>query len=83
MDQDTTMESLGKTRTVGKFRCLNCFERGSALPGAKTWKCPGCGFEFRLSWISPTQPRIRGPIWEVNRRLAEEAMSNKEETGKE
>jgi hypothetical protein len=28
--------------------------------------------EFRVSWIRPDFPRIRGPVWDVNRKLAEE-----------
>ena len=72
---DTTMEVLAKGRTLGKFRCVNCFERITAPHGSKTIKCPKCGFEWRVSWIDPKFPRIRGPVWEVNRRLAAEEIS--------
>ena len=71
----TTMESLAEGRSMGAFRCLNCFIRVSPPPGAKTYKCPHCGFEWRVFWISPTFPRIRGPVWDVNRRLAVEEVS--------
>ena len=74
----STMESVAKGRTVGAFRCLNCFERISPPPGAKTYKCPQCSYEWRVFWIAPDFPRIRGPVWETNRRLAEEAVSKKE-----
>jgi len=74
----STMESVAKGRTIGAFRCLNCFERISPPPGVKTYRCPHCGFEWRVVWMSPEVPRIRGPVWEVNRRLAEEAVRKKE-----
>jgi hypothetical protein len=70
----TTMESLAQGRSIGSFRCLNCFERVSPPLGAKTYKCPHCSFEWRVFWIAPDLPRIRGPVWEVNRRLAEEEV---------
>jgi len=74
----STMESVAKGRTTGAFRCLNCFERISPPPGVKTYKCPHCSFEWRVVWMSPEVPRIRGPVWEVNRRLAEEAVRKRE-----
>ena len=69
----STMESVAKGRTMGEFRCLNCFERISPPAGAMSMKCPHCGFEWRVFRISPDVPRIRGPVWDVDRRLAEEA----------
>jgi len=47
--------------------------------GAKQHKCPNCGFEWRISWLDPEFPRIRGPVWNVNRKLTEEAMKSKGE----
>lgn len=76
-ERETTAETLAKGRTLGTFRCLNCFARITAFSGAKTCKCPNCGFEWRLFWLDPEFPRIRGPVWAVNRRLAEEATSKK------
>ena len=78
MRERTVMEELAKGRTVGAFRCLNCFSRVSPPPGAKTYKCPHCGFEWRIYWLDPNFPRIRGPVWEVNRRLAEEELAKQE-----
>lgn len=80
--KETTMQGVAKGRTVGAFRCLNCFERLVPPPEAKTLKCPKCSFEWRLSWPTPTQPRIRGPVWEANRRLAEEAIGKEKGEGK-
>ncbi len=73
-------ESLRKTRTYGKFRCHNpsCMGRLQPSPGEKHVRCPECNMEFRVSWIRPDFPRIRGPVWDVNRKLAEE-VSKKEE----
>ena len=82
MNGETTSETTAKGRTSGEFRCLNCFVRNSPPKGAKTYKCPNCSFEWRVSWPLPGLPRIRGPVWEVNRRLAEEAMIKKEKTRK-
>ena len=73
-------ESLRKTRTYGKFRCHNpsCMGRIQPKSGAKHAKCPECGMEFRVAWIRPDFPRIRGPVWDVNRKLAEQALAEKE-----
>jgi predicted RNA-binding Zn-ribbon protein involved in translation (DUF1610 family) len=76
----STGKSAAASRTVSTFRCLNCFERNSPPPGAKTYQCPHCGYEWRVSWIAPDTPRIRGPVWEINRRLAEEETSQKQVT---
>jgi hypothetical protein len=74
-EKETTMHSLMKTRSMGSARCLQCFERISFPSGAKTAKCPNCGFEWRLSWnMGPNFPRIRGPVWETNRRLTEQII---------
>ena len=73
-------ESLRKTRTYGKFRCHNpsCMGRLQPKAGEKHVKCPACGMEYRVAWIRPDFPRIRGPVWDVNRRLAEEALAKRE-----
>ena len=77
MNGETTAEITAKGRTYGAFRCLNCFERISPPKGVKTYKCPHCGFEWRIFWLWPDFPRIRGPVWDVNRRLTEEAIAKK------
>lgn len=79
----TTMEELISGRTIGAFRCLNCFKRISPPAGAKEYKCPYCGFEWRVFWINPNVPRIRGPVWDVNRKLAEEELTKKSTKGGE
>ncbi len=73
-------ESLRKTRTYGKFRCHNpsCMGRLQPSPGDKQVKCPECEMEFRVAWIRPDFPRVRGPVWDVNRKLAEEALAKRE-----
>jgi hypothetical protein len=70
-------ESLRKTRTFGKIRCHNpsCMERIVPEPGADHAKCATCGMEFRIFWVNKNLPRIRGPVWEVNRKLAQERLS--------
>ncbi len=73
-------EKLRKTRTYGKFRCHNpsCMGRLQPEAGDKQVKCPECGMEYRVAWVKPDFPRIRGPVWEVNKKLAEEAAAKKE-----
>lgn len=75
----STAESLRKTRTYGKFRCHNpsCMERIQPEKGSKTAKCPTCGMEYRIHWVNANLPRIRGPVWEVNKKLAEEKLKQK------
>lgn len=72
-------ESLRKTRTYGKFRCHNptCMGRLEPKPGDTRVKCPLCTSEFRVAWIRPDFPRIRGPVWEVNKKLAQEAFEKR------
>jgi DNA-directed RNA polymerase subunit RPC12/RpoP len=74
----TAAESVSQGKSTGAFRCLNCFERISPPPGAQTYKCPHCSFEWRIFWVSSGMPRIRGPVWEVNRRLADEEGRKKQ-----
>ena len=77
----STAESLRSTRTYGKFRCHNpsCMGRLQPQAGDKQVRCPECGMEFRVHWIRSDFPRIRGPVWDVNRKLAEEALAKKGE----
>ncbi len=77
--KETTMEATAKGRTIGALRCLNCYERMIPKIGDKTLKCPKCQFEWRLYWIDPDLPRIRGPVWEVNKRMTEEAIKKSQE----
>ncbi len=76
----STAESLRTTRTYGKFRCHNptCMGRLEPTAGAKQVKCPVCELEFRVAWLRPDFPRIRGPVWDVNRRIAQEAVAKRE-----
>ena len=73
-------ESLRKTRTYGKVRCHNptCMERLEPSAGDKHVKCPTCGMEYRLFWVNPSLPRIRGPVWDVNRKIAAEKLRKME-----
>jgi len=77
LNGETTAEITAKGRSSGLVRCMNCMERIRPPSGAKTYKCPHCGFEWRISWLWPDFPRIRGPVWDVNRRLTEEAVSKR------
>lgn len=79
MDKETAAKITARGRTTGRVRCLQCFERISFPSGAKTAKCPNCGFEWRLSWnMGPDFPRIRGPVWESNRKLTDEAIKKEQ-----
>ena len=80
----STAESLRKTRTYGQFRCHNpsCMGRLQPKAGEHTVKCPACGMEFRVAWIKTGFPRIRGPVWDVNQKIAQEALERKMKEGK-
>ncbi|HDI78904.1 MAG TPA: hypothetical protein ENF54_04600 [Desulfobacteraceae bacterium] len=80
----SSSQELSKSRTFGKVRCHNpsCMDRIEPPPGADRVKCPRCGMEYRLVWVNPQLPRIRGPVWEVNRRIAEERIKQLQSEGK-
>jgi hypothetical protein len=84
-DSTSGAENLAKTRTYGKFRCHNpsCMGRLTPEPGTAHVKCPECGLEFRVAWIRPDFPRIRGPVWDVNRKIAQEAYQKRLQEEKE
>jgi hypothetical protein len=75
----STAESLRKTRTYGQVRCHNpsCMGRITPKPGEPTVKCSVCNMEWRIAWVKDGFPRIRGPVWDVNKRLADEAFERK------
>lgn len=77
--KQSASESLRSTRTYGKVRCHNpsCMDRLTPEPDAKQISCPNCGMTFRLFWVTPELPRIKGPVWDVNRKLAEEMLAKK------
>ena len=80
-DDISTAEALRKTRTYGQIRCHNpsCMGRLQPEAGQAQVKCPECGMEFRVHWIRPDFPRIRGPVWDVNRKLAENILKKGKE----
>ena len=57
------MASDGTTR-LSKLRCLNCFKRIEIPARATEAACPGCGVGWRISWVEPGMPKIRGPVWD-------------------
>jgi len=75
----STAESLRSTRTYGQVRCHNpsCMGRLQPKPGEPTVKCPVCHMEWRVAWVKDGFPRIRGPVWDVNKRLADEEFERK------
>ncbi len=79
--QRSTAETLRKQRTYGKFRCHNpsCMGRLQPEAGQAQVKCPECEMEFRVHWLRSDFPRIRGPVWDANRKLAEEALQKMKE----
>jgi len=81
----SSAETLRKTRTFGKVRCHNpsCMGRIQPEPGARHVKCPTCGMEYRIFWVNPTLPRIRGPVWEVNREIAVRTFAQKQAAQKD
>lgn len=75
----SSAESLRTTRTYGKVRCHNpsCMGRLEPSPGDQQITCPTCGMAYRLFWVRPDLPRIRGPVWEVNRKIASDTLAHK------
>ena len=75
----SSAESLRAGRTYKKIRCMNpsCLERLEPQPGSEHIKCGTCGLEYRLFWVRPDLPRIRGPVWDVNRKIAAEVLEKK------
>ncbi len=75
----STAESLRKTRTYGQVRCHNpsCMGRLEPKSGQPTVQCPVCHMEWRVAWVKEGFPRIRGPVWDVNKKLADEAFERK------
>ena len=81
MNQETIAEITAKGRTTGAVRCMNCMERITPPKGSQTYKCPHCSFEWRITWLWPDFPRIRGPVWSVNRQLTVEATAKTKKKG--
>lgn len=79
--QLSSAESLRKTRTYGKVRCHNpsCMGRIQPEPGEAQVECPTCHMQYRIAWVKEGFPRIRGPVWDVNRKIAEKALAKHEE----
>jgi hypothetical protein len=57
------MTKKGYLRPEHSCRCSNCQERISIPLRAAHATCPHCDMPYRISWITPDQPRIRGAIW--------------------
>ena len=67
----TETKSVDKSGRFGQVRCQNCFERFRPLPGATQSTCPGCGWEWYISWKG-NLAKIRKPVWESwERRMTE------------
>ena len=60
IDDKSTAESLGSTRTYGQVRCMNpsCTSRITPQPGQTSAKCPKCGSEWRIFWVKAGFPRV-------------------------
>ncbi|MEM1945464.1 MAG: MoaD/ThiS family protein [Candidatus Caldarchaeum sp.] len=43
-------------------RCLNCSARIPVQQGASETTCSGCGIKYSITWVSPTQPKIRRAV---------------------
>ncbi|MCX6013023.1 MAG: hypothetical protein NTV30_06370 [Chloroflexi bacterium] len=57
------MTKRGYLRPERSTRCSNCQERISIPLKHILATCPYCGMQFRISWVTPDQPRVRGPVW--------------------
>lgn len=43
-----------------EVRCFVCLKRMELAPEQKTVECPHCGQAWRITWVTPTMPKIRG-----------------------
>ena len=77
-NESTSTTERAKNRTTGAFRCLSCFKRVTPPKGAATFKCPQCGYDWRVWWFNPDEPRIRGPVWDAHEKLTQARMMEKE-----
>ncbi|MBT3363418.1 MAG: hypothetical protein HN929_12330 [Chloroflexi bacterium] len=57
------MAAKGYMRPEHSTRCANCQERISIPIKAAIATCPYCDMPYRISWVTPDQPRIMGAIW--------------------
>ena len=60
-------------KRLRQVRCLNCFNRIEIPPGVERYRCPHCGYLWRISWHPGGMAKIRGPVWEEFRRKVKEA----------
>ena len=59
------MTASGYLRPERSVRCSSCLKRISIEPRVSRATCPYCDMQFRISWVTPDQPRVRGPVWEA------------------
>jgi hypothetical protein len=64
-----------KPGRVGEVRCPSCFERFWPQPAAEKAACPGCGWEWYISWKG-SLAKIRKPVWESWERNMAEVISD-------
>ena len=62
--KEATMRSQQGKPDERSIRCLNCFARFIPVPGADQAICPNCRITWRISWLRPKAPKIRGPVWD-------------------
>ena len=72
----TESKGANKRGRVGQVRCPNCFERFRPLPEAQQATCPGCGWEWYVSWKG-SLAKIRKPVWESWERQISELEQTK------
>ena len=64
-----------KRGRIGEVRCPNCLERFWPPRGAEKASCPGCGWEWFISWKGKLA-KIRKPVWESwERHLAQTSQT--------
>ena len=72
----TKTKGVKERERVGELRCPRCFERFWPQPGAERTTCPGCGWEWYISWKG-SLAKIRKPVWESWERQMAEAKDTK------
>lgn len=52
--------SKEEAREKPVVRCKECIKRFEVAQGVTEATCPECGAEWRISWMEPDTPYIRG-----------------------
>ena len=56
-------EKAAQEKEYSSMRCFWCFNRIQVKYDQPTAKCPTCGNAWRITWVTPKDPKIRGRFY--------------------